>query len=163
MGGLRSSLLALIHDMATVDDYTNLKNGSTQGAEAIDYLLSFAGAKATGGAHRASILQLPVVMTRTMLDSFVMTYGVKAAPDEDPIHELRDKLELRGKYAQVVLEPVIKDTRTVEAIGVSASELEELVALRAEKQVRDAQKEKQIANAKLGRERNAMLRKSNNV
>ena len=134
--------------MATLDDYMNMKNGSSRGAEAINELLTFAGPKATGGAFRASIMQLPIVMTRSMQESFAMMYGIKAKPDEDPIILLKNMFEGReeSKTEEVASEASKVDTSTVEVSSISADEKEELAKLREFKAEADAKKSQIIAN-----------------
>lgn len=129
--------------MATLNDFMDLKKND-QGAKALDEMLVFAGPKATGGPHRASIFNLPVVMDTSMSASFAMMYGVKADEGQDPILALKDKLFLTGKYAPVAEVAVVPE-RSIDEVRASSAELEELVALRAEKIARELANKERIS------------------
>lgn len=129
--------------MATEKDYMDIKNGSEEGRLVIDRLQQFLSVKASNGSVRASLLQLPSLVDRTTAESFAVTYGIFATSDEDPILLIRDKIEHKGKYAVAAVAPEVPLASV--SVGLSADEMEELLALRSEKSEREEKTKARIS------------------
>lgn len=147
--------------MATIDTfYKFIPNHNA----VLDQLLTMGGPQLTGGPHRCSLLQLPLV-SRTTQISWAMMNGVTVGPEEDPAEKLlahlngADVVKEMPEVAEVTPTPSTKEEATVILKDAQLeADLAELARLRAEEAARAvrtqnmlAGRAKQRASHKIGR------------